>query len=104
MDNSFHEVCKSEEILEGAAKLVTVEEKQIIIARDGGILYGISAYCTHDGGLLDAEEVVDNEIECPRHGARFSLQTGEVTMMPAVYGLATYTVKESDGKVLVLLD
>ena len=47
-------------------------------------------------GLLEGDE-----IECPRHGARFNVRTGAATMMPAVVPVATYPVVIEDGEVLV---
>ncbi|MGH7909486.1 MAG: Rieske (2Fe-2S) protein, partial [Thermodesulfobacteriota bacterium] len=33
------------------------------------------------------------EVECPWHGSRFNIKTGEVTAPPAVEGVARYNVR-----------
>ena len=58
-----------------------------------GIFIAIDNICTHDGGNLGEGNVVKGQIQCPRHGARFDLKTGQVTRMPAVIGINTYESK-----------
>jgi nitrite reductase/ring-hydroxylating ferredoxin subunit len=40
-------------------------------------------------------------VECPRHGARFDLMTGEVKALPAVFPVNAYPVRVVDGQVEV---
>lgn len=40
-------------------------------------------------------------MECPRHGARFDLFSGEVKALPAVYPVNAYPAREVDGTVEV---
>ena len=57
--------------------------------------------CTHDGGTLGDGELDEGCVECPRHGARFDLFTGEVRAMPAVFPVNAYPVRVVDGEVQV---
>ena len=41
---------------------------------------------------------------CPRHGARFSVKTGEALAMPAYEPIECYEVKIEDGDILVSVD
>ncbi|MBI3522589.1 MAG: non-heme iron oxygenase ferredoxin subunit [Chloroflexi bacterium] len=61
----------------------------------------IDNVCTHDGGTLGEGELDDRCVECPRHGARFDIFTGEVRAMPAVFPVNAYPVRVRDGKVEV---
>jgi 3-phenylpropionate/trans-cinnamate dioxygenase ferredoxin component len=47
--------------------------------------------------------VEGSDIECDRHGARFDLATGVVTLPPATEPLVVYAVAERGGLVFVVL-
>jgi 3-phenylpropionate/trans-cinnamate dioxygenase ferredoxin subunit len=55
--------------------------------------------CTHDGGTLGEGEIDDHCVECPRHGAKFDLFSGQVKALPAVYPVNAYPVRIVDGVV-----
>ena len=52
----------------------------------------------HDGPLGDGD-LEGMEIICPRHGARFDVQTGKVVALPAVVDIPAYPVRIKDGQV-----
>ena len=56
---------------------------------------------TISSGPLDQGELDGEEIECPRHGARFDVTTGRATCMPAVVPVKTYQVRVEGGEVQV---
>ncbi|MGA0343688.1 MAG: nitrite reductase (NAD(P)H) small subunit, partial [Arenicellales bacterium] len=45
--------------------------------------------------------IVDGTIECPRHGARFCLKSGEVMAPPAYEGIHVFPVDIRNGEVWV---
>jgi nitrite reductase/ring-hydroxylating ferredoxin subunit len=47
----------------------------------------------HHGGPLSEGPIEGEEVECPWHGSRFNIKTGEVTVAPAVEGVARYNVR-----------
>jgi nitrite reductase/ring-hydroxylating ferredoxin subunit len=58
--------------------------------------------CTHEDWLISDDGWVEGcEVECCRHGARFDVRTGEVTMPPAAAPLRTFAVDVRDGRVYV---
>jgi nitrite reductase/ring-hydroxylating ferredoxin subunit len=67
---------------------------------DGEVL-AVHDVCTHALESLSGGWVEGDTIECPRHGAQFSLRTGEVLTPPATVALPTYGVEVRDGRVLV---
>ncbi|MCW5851701.1 MAG: non-heme iron oxygenase ferredoxin subunit [Anaerolineae bacterium] len=67
---------------------------------DGGF-YAIDDECTHDGGSLNQGELDEDQIECPRHGARFNVRTGAVITLPATLPLHTYPVRIEGNQILV---
>lgn len=89
---------------EGRATLVTVDDEDILICNVGGHLYAIQDRCTHDDSPLGECELEGCEIECPRHGARFDVRDGSVTLAPAVFPVETYQVKVANGFVWVEIE
>jgi 3-phenylpropionate/trans-cinnamate dioxygenase ferredoxin subunit len=85
-------VAKTTEIEPGRVKYVEVEDYQLAVCNVGGTFYAIEDVCTHDGGRLNQGELDDGVIVCPRHGARFSVATGDVVRMPASAPLETFPV------------
>ncbi|GBE31038.1 naphthalene 1,2-dioxygenase/salicylate 5-hydroxylase systems, ferredoxin component [bacterium BMS3Bbin04] len=101
MATEFIDVLPVDELNVNAVKIVDAGGKRILLANDEGDIRAVSAYCTHDGGDLDGEELDDHEVCCHRHGARFDLRSGEATRMPAVFGLVTFETKVEDGRIFV---
>ena len=59
----------------------------------GGQYYAIADLCSHDDGPVAEGELEGLEIVCPRHGARFNMETGEALTLPAVVDIPAYPVR-----------
>ena len=81
--------------------VVDVDDAMIAVFNLGGEYFAIEDICTHDGSEISSGCVFGEEIECPRHGARFSIRTGEVTAPPAYEPVDTFPVRVSDGMIQV---
>ena len=101
MMQTYELACAEIDVTEGKIKAVEIREHPIAIARFQGIIYAIDNICTHDGGHLGEGNVIQGQIQCPRHGARFDLATGKATRMPAVIDINTYEVKIENGQIFV---
>lgn len=66
-----------------------------------GEFFAIEDICTHDGAVLTGAPIEGDQITCPRHGARFSIKTGEVLAPPAWEPVPTFPVKVEEGKIYV---
>jgi len=99
----FVKVCAVSALVDGEAKSFMVRDQIIILAKWDGKIHALSGECTHDGNDLDGSTVADGQIECPRHGAKFDIMTGNVLRMPAVVGLHKFEVKEVNGEIFVAL-
>jgi 3-phenylpropionate/trans-cinnamate dioxygenase ferredoxin component len=88
----------------GQVVVVDVDERRLAIANVDGQYYAIDDVCTHDGGPLGEGCLYGNDVECPRHGARFDVRTGRVTRMPAVRPVHSYPVTVDQGSVYVDLE
>jgi nitrite reductase/ring-hydroxylating ferredoxin subunit len=100
----YYTVANADEIKPGEIKTLTANDEPILIANWEGTYFATQNLCTHDGGTLSDGTLDNGEVECPRHGGRFSLQTGAATQMPAMFPIRTFPVKIEDGKLLVELD
>lgn len=90
--------------LTGRTQRFEAEGRPIVVVALGDELVALDDTCSHENASLAEEGEVDpeaREIECCRHGARFSLDDGSATSLPATTGLRTYRV-ETDGDELFL--
>jgi 3-phenylpropionate/trans-cinnamate dioxygenase ferredoxin subunit len=94
-------VAREGEVPTGQVKVVTSGVRRLALCNVNGQYYVIDDVCTHDGGPLDQGELDGEEIECPRHGARFDVTTGRATCMPAVVPVKTYQVRVEGGEVQI---
>ena len=98
------EVAKIDEVPVGKIKVVEASGRRIALCNYSGKIYAIADECTHDRGPLDQGELIGHEVECPRHGARFDIETGRATRLPAVRPVKTYPVVVNDGSIAVELE
>ncbi len=94
-------VAKTSDVKPGQMKSFQVKGKRILIANWEGTLFATDDICTHDGGTLSAGELVEGEVECPRHGGRFDLRTGAVTALPPMFPIKTYPVHVEGDQIMV---
>ena len=92
-------VCATGELLPGEYRNVYDGDTPIAVFNIDGDLYAIEDICTHDGGELTGGIIDGNEIECPRHGARFDIRTGAVLCPPAYEPTAKFPVRIEGGSV-----
>ena len=89
----FNKVGNRDDVLPGTVKVYEVGDREIAVCNAAGVLYAIDNVCTHDDGSLDQGELLGFEVECPRHGARFDVRSGEVSEGPAVLPVDTFPVR-----------
>ena len=94
-------VASTDEIPNGARKLLEVDGRAIAVFNIAGTFYCIADVCSHDDGPVAEGELAGTEIECPRHGAHFDVRTGKVLTFPAIVDIPAYPVRIEDGLVLV---
>ncbi len=98
---SFQYACPVESLAEGQMMAVELADRVVLLVRHGGRVYCLDDVCTHDGGTLSDGDFSDGQVVCPRHGARFDVQTGEALTMPATEDTACHEVKTDGGKLYV---
>jgi len=89
----FVRVASRSEIPESGGHCLEVEGHRIALFRDRDRIYAIDDECTHQGAPLSEGSVEDGEVECPWHGSRFDLASGEVREDPADEPVTAYRVR-----------
>ncbi len=97
----FVTVASVEELGNGERLFLEVGGFPIAIFNIAGKYFAIADVCSHDDGPVAEGELNGFEIACPRHGARFDLQTGKALTLPAVVDIPAYPVKIEDGAILI---
>ena len=69
--SDFIRVASVSDLKPGEKMRVTYGDEDVGLFNIGGEYFAISDFCTHDFGPLVDGELDGEEIECPRHGARF---------------------------------
>jgi 3-phenylpropionate/trans-cinnamate dioxygenase ferredoxin subunit len=89
----FVTVATTEDIPSGDRIVVELGRNWVAIFNVDGKYYAIEDVCPHDDGPLAEGELVGCVIECPRHGAKFDIRTGQVLAPPALVNVPSYQVR-----------
>src|SRR5690625_5474486 len=95
------DVCAADELESGDSRTVWLDDTEVAVINLNGKYYAIEDICNHDGGELTGGCIEGNEIECPRHGARFDITTGEFLAPPAYDNVETYRTRIHDVSIHV---
>jgi 3-phenylpropionate/trans-cinnamate dioxygenase ferredoxin subunit len=95
------DVAKAEDISAGKPVHLEIDGTGIAVFKLDEGFYAIEDVCTHDGGQLTGGCVENDQIVCPRHGARFSIKTGEALTAPAYEPTATFPTRVVNDMVQV---
>jgi 3-phenylpropionate/trans-cinnamate dioxygenase ferredoxin subunit len=101
---AFVKAASLRDVQPGRVKVVEVGDEDVALCNVDGQVYAIANICTHDDGPLGNGYLLGDEIECPRHGARFNVRTGEVKTLPAIIPVPTFEVRVEGDDILVDVD
>lgn len=94
-------VAGEDELEPGQVKHVVVNGAWILLVRTAEGWRAVDGICTHHGGALCDGMLFDETIQCPWHGSRFDVRTGEVLGGPAKRPLHVWPVTVREGRVWV---
>lgn len=100
-EEDFVKVSDTEDIQPSHMKEVQVDGENICIVNVEGKYYAIGSICTHEGGPLADGTLEGYEVECPWHGSKFDVRTGEVKTPPASEPEPSYQVKVDGTNILI---
>jgi nitrite reductase/ring-hydroxylating ferredoxin subunit len=93
LSEDFVKVAESKDIGPSSMNAVDVAGEKVCIINIEGNFYAIGNVCTHMGGPLNEGTLEGFEVECPWHGSKFDVRTGEPTKPPARQAVSSYEVK-----------
>lgn len=96
-------VAKVSELPAGRGAQVRWGEHTLALFHVDDDFYALADRCAHQGAPLWSGPISDRAVTCTRHGARFSLSTGEALCGPATRGVACYAVRVQGDEVQVNL-
>ncbi len=99
-------VAESKDILMGGKIIVEIDGVEIAVFNvDNEQYYAVEDVCSHDGGPLGEGELIDTyQVECPRHGGRFDIRTGQALVMPAFEAIEAFPVTVQNGDIFLTVD
>ncbi len=103
MADDFVRVCSVDEIPDPGKRVFEIDDQFVLVVHLDRQWYALDDRCTHDGGPLGEGRFDGLCIVCPRHGAKFDLQTGAAMTMPAVTATTRHDIKVEQGSVFVRL-
>lgn len=101
MGEDFVKVAETEDVQVSQMMAVEVNDEKICLANVNGKYYAIGNVCTHMGGPLAEGKLEEYIVQCPWHGSRFDIRSGEVVRPPAMKPESTYEVKVENNDILI---
>lgn len=89
---------------DGRGIRVDYGEHRIAVFRVGDAVYALGDRCSHAEASLSEGEVFGLDVECPRHGSEFSLETGEPDSLPATKPVPVYEVIVEGGNAVLVIE
>ena len=76
----------------GMVRVVVGDLAICLVHADDGRFYAVEDRCSHEDYPLSEGELDGYTVECPRHGSRFDIRTGEVLNLPAILPVRAFHV------------
>ena len=106
----WFDVAPASEFGSGQSRLIDVDNVMVAVFNLDGDFYAIEDACSHDRspmlscGLNQDDIVFDDQIVCPRQGARFCIRSANALPPPAYEPVTTLPVRIENGMVQVCAD
>jgi 3-phenylpropionate/trans-cinnamate dioxygenase ferredoxin component len=97
----YVDIGATDDLQNGERLFAEIGEHQIVVFNIAGQYFAIGDVCSHDGGPLGDGELEDQQVICPRHGARFDIRTGTVLTLPAYEDIPAYPVTVENNRLKV---
>ena len=98
-------ICSVGDVKPSSQQRFDIDGHRLCVVNIDNEFYAIGDRCSHadyslcEGDLWEEER----EIECPKHGSTFSLETGEPQTLPATRPVPIYPVQVEGDDVIVTL-
>ncbi|TLZ82886.1 MAG: non-heme iron oxygenase ferredoxin subunit [Methanobacteriota archaeon] len=88
-----------EDIPQEGTRCVEVGGRRFALFKVNGQVYCLDNTCTHLGGPLCEGRLAGFVVQCPWHGSRFDVRSGQVVGPPARSAVRSYPTTVEAGKV-----
>jgi nitrite reductase/ring-hydroxylating ferredoxin subunit len=97
------EVADVEDLKVDQMKLLRVNGRRIVLAKNADGHVAFEDRCSHRGGSLAGGVLIDGTVQCLWHGSQFDTATGKVACGPAGKRIDVFDVQEQRGKVWLVV-
>jgi nitrite reductase/ring-hydroxylating ferredoxin subunit len=101
LSTNFVKVAETKDIRSSTMRPIDLDGERVGIVNVDRSYYAIGNICTHLGGPLNEGKLEGYDVECPWHGSKFDVRTGELTTPPAQQPVPAYEVKVEGTSILV---
>ena len=101
--SEWHPICRADEIPVNGTRLANVAGREVALVRLADGFFALDDQCTHGSASLSDGALDGDEIECPFHGGRFNVRTGEACGIPCTANAGTHACRVENGNVLVAI-
>ncbi len=105
---SYRVIGKGSEIPLGEMKKFVLDDLEVLVVNIDGEFHAINSRCTHMGGDLSKGKLEGHSVQCPRHGSKFNVITGEAIQGPKILvlkfnteNIMTYDTKFDGENVMI---
>jgi nitrite reductase/ring-hydroxylating ferredoxin subunit/uncharacterized membrane protein len=89
------------DVAEGSLVRAKAGDVPVLLCRQNGRLYAISAVCPHAGGPLEEGTLDGRTVICPWHASQFDLADGSIVHGPATVKPPLYETRVENGQIEV---
>jgi len=104
MNAEFVVLAQTSDVPQGEVRVFPHGDRSVALCNIEGKFYAVENVCTHDDAPLGEGRLDGHCIECPRHGARFDVRTGEVRQMPAVHPIPSFEIRVEGDNILMKVE
>jgi nitrite reductase/ring-hydroxylating ferredoxin subunit len=101
LSTNFVKVAETKDIQSSNMRPIDLDGERVGIVNVDRSYYAIGNICTHLGGSLNEGKLEGYDVECPWHGSKFDVRTGEPTTPRAQQPVPAYEVKVEENSILV---
>jgi glycine betaine catabolism B len=94
-------VAETKDIQASQMMAVDADGEKVCLSNVNGQYYAIGNICTHMGSPLVEGKLEEYIVQCPWHGSRFDIRSGEVVRPPAMRPEPKYEVKVENNNILI---
>jgi nitrite reductase/ring-hydroxylating ferredoxin subunit len=101
LSTNFVKVAETKDTQSSNMRPIDLDGERVGIVNVDRSYYAIGNICPHLGGPLNEGKLEGYDVECPWHGSKFDVRTGEPPTPPAQQPVPAYEVMVEENSILV---